>query len=191
MTTLEAEASHTPLSIRGHGTVSYAKATALRPQVSGRIEWLHPNLVPGGELEAGELVVKIEADDYEISLAEANAGLEQAKAQLEIERGREAVAEREWEIFEETAANALGEERGEFKSLATREPQIRAALSTISAAKQRVRRARLSLRRTSLTVPSTRSSKARTSSAAISSHNKAPSPSSSGATPSGLRSLSL
>ena len=150
--TIEVKAYHEPLVVKSHGTVSAAKTTILRPQVAGELTWMHPDLILGGQVKAGERLIEIEKSDYEINLAEANAGLEQAKTQLEIQRGYEAVAKREWELFEQSSAEVLGDNEG-YKGLATREPQIRSALATISAAKQKVKRARLSLSRTTIDAP--------------------------------------
>ena len=68
--------------INAMGTVVAAREIVLQPQVSGVIEELHPALVPGGRIGAGEPIVRIDPADYEVAVRQAQATLARANAQL-------------------------------------------------------------------------------------------------------------
>lgn len=136
------------VELQAQGMVMPSQRIAITPQVSGEIVEIHPALVAGGHIPAGEVVVKVESKDYRISVDEAEAALKQAQAQLDIEKARVKVAEREWEIFSQT-----GKADPKNKDLATREPWLRSAAASVEAARQRVKRAKLSKGRTVVKAP--------------------------------------
>lgn len=141
------------LLVTGQGTVMPSQTVNLRPQVAGEVVWVNDAVVLGGRVAAGDELFRIESRDYELTVIERKTALEQAKAQLALEQGHKEVAEQEWEIFEESAAELLGPEVLSNRNLATREPQILSATKNIEAASTRVRRAKLDLARTSVSSP--------------------------------------
>jgi len=130
------------------GVVRPARRTELSPQVAGRIVELHPALRPGGVIREGEVVVRIDASDYEIALAEAEAALADARAAYRIQEGEQAVAAQEWKEF-----GPVGDASDAGAALARREPQLRRAAAQVAAAKARRDRARLDLERTEIRAP--------------------------------------
>lgn len=68
----------------GHGTVETATRTAIRPQVSGRVIELHERLEPGEVIERGEVLVRLDAEDYVLSrdINQADRGRLQAEIAL-------------------------------------------------------------------------------------------------------------
>jgi RND family efflux transporter MFP subunit len=60
-----------------------AGEVGIKPEVSGRVVQLHPQLLPGGLVQEGETLFEIEAADYEIAVAQAKADLEVAKLQVD------------------------------------------------------------------------------------------------------------
>ncbi|MGB0745093.1 MAG: efflux RND transporter periplasmic adaptor subunit [Opitutales bacterium] len=128
------------------GTVAPAREIQLAPQVGGRIIDLHPEFIPGGFIKAGEVILQIEKDDYEIRLAERNSELIEAESALAIEMGRQQVAQRDFEL--------LGERLPEGKNtLVLREPQLAAAKTRVDAVKAAVKQAKLDLERTAVKSP--------------------------------------
>jgi RND family efflux transporter MFP subunit len=134
--------------VLAQGTVVPSRQLSVVSEVSGRIVRMHPEITVGGLVPEGAELFSIDSATYRINVAERETELATARANLEIERGRQAVAQREWEIFRE----ALGSE-GASGDLATRAPQMATVQTAIDAAEVRLRRARLDLNRTSIRAP--------------------------------------
>ena len=86
--------------IAGFGVVEPARTWNAVAQVAGRIEEVHPSFVHGGTVSAGDVLVRIASDDYELEVAQARAQIESAKAELE-----------EAKLSESTLQNSLDIER--------------------------------------------------------------------------------
>lgn len=76
------------------GEVIAGRRSELRPLVSGLIVEVGPNFRDGGIVQEGELLVQIDAFDYETALAEQRSVLKEAEARLQLlkkdyERARE------------------------------------------------------------------------------------------------------
>lgn len=135
-------------TIQAYGTVMPAQEITIAPEVSGRILEIHPALQPGGLIKAGETLLRIDPKEYELVQSQAESALEEAIAALEVEQGRQRVAQREWELFGKDMPEAdFGRE------LALREPQLHQAKARIESAKSRVELAKLDLERTVLKAP--------------------------------------
>lgn len=68
------------------GEVIAGRRSELRPLVSGLIVEVGPNFHDGGIVEAGELLVQIDAFEYETALAEQRSILKEAEARLQLLR---------------------------------------------------------------------------------------------------------
>ena len=132
------------------GTVVPARQVMIQPQVSGRVQELHPELVSGGRVPDGATLLRLDARDFALTIEQLEASLAQAEANLALELGRQAVAEREWALFEQ-AVDLAGDETDD--ALATREPQVRSAMVAVEAIESQLRQARLNLSRTRVTAP--------------------------------------
>jgi len=146
--TMQAVQSVERFRVSAQGVVIAATEVMIQPQVSGRIVATHPNLIAGGVIKAGEALLQIEPTDYELNVASAETQLASARAQLELEQGRQQVAEKEWSLFE--GELQLGDADA---SLALRKPQLKAAEAGVAAAKAQLRQARVNLERTTLRAP--------------------------------------
>ena len=134
--------------VQAYGSVMPAREVEIHPEVSGRVIEVHPSLEPGGIIPAGEMLLKIDPEEYELALSQAQGALAEAEAALEVEKGRQLVAKREWDLFGKDMQNAeLGE------SLALREPQLRQAEARIASQLSLVKQAELELKRTRITAP--------------------------------------
>lgn len=128
------------------GTVAPAREIQLAPQVGGRIIELHPEFIPGGFIQSGDVILTIEPDDYENRVAQRRSELIEAETELAIEMGRQEVAQRDFEL--------LGERLPEGKNtLVLREPQLAAAQTGVDAAKTALKQAEIDLKRTKLRSP--------------------------------------
>jgi|AntDeeMetagen285_2_1112576.scaffolds.fasta_scaffold00142_13 RND family efflux transporter MFP subunit len=133
-------------NITAMGTVKPAREIVLRPRVSGMVVDHAPELTPGGIVEEGETLVRIDRADYETVLQQRESERRQARADLEIEMGRQNVAEQEFQLLD----NELS---GPNKALVLRQPQLDSAQAAVDAAEAAVRRARLDLQRTQVKAP--------------------------------------
>lgn len=133
-------------TITAMGHVRAARELTLRPRVSGRIIERAPGFTPGGMVDEGGMLVRIDPADYKASRQQRRSELQQARSDLEIEKGRQNVAEQEFEL--------LGEElEGSNKALVLRQPQLEQARAAVASAEAALRQARLNLERTGVTAP--------------------------------------
>lgn len=134
------------LEVDGQGTVVAARELIVMPEVSGRITAIHDRLEPGGFIPKGERIIRINAQETTISVTEQQTMLEQARAQLALEKGQQVVAKKEWELFK-------GDKKNQDGALALRGPQLKTAEVAVDAAQARLSRAKLNLSRTSFKAP--------------------------------------
>ncbi len=143
-----ARRTNTTVSISATGTVIPAKTVVVQPEVGGRVIHQSKKLVPGGRFRTGEVLVRINAKDYQLALERERANVTQAEFQLKMEQGRKAVAEYEWSI--------TGKDKrpqGDAKELTLRGPHLKNTEAALSAANSGLERAQLNIRRTTLKAP--------------------------------------
>ncbi len=136
--------------VRGMGTVQPAKVMALTPEVSGRVTEHHAALEPGGRIQTGDVVVQLDPRDYKLAVTRESAMVTRAKAEVDLENGRKAVAEQEWSAMEKQLGRAVS---SAGRDLALRGPQGKAVAANVTAARAALSRARLALERTSIVAP--------------------------------------
>ena len=79
----EVDIENIRLSVRSQGSVTPRVESSLVPEVSGRVDWMSPNLVPGGYFEEGEVLLKLDSRDLRASLERSRAALARAEAEAE------------------------------------------------------------------------------------------------------------
>ncbi|MFH1572041.1 MAG: HlyD family efflux transporter periplasmic adaptor subunit, partial [Gemmatimonadota bacterium] len=134
--------------VEGQGTVQPAAQVDLVAQVAGTVLWVSPRLEPGGVFGAGDLLVQIDPEEYELAVARTRAEVTRAEYLLDVARGEAAVARRDWELLRPDSSGA-----GEPDPLVLRLPQVKAAEADLVAARARLREAQLRLDRTRLAAP--------------------------------------
>lgn len=134
---------HTP-RLRATGAVTPDQQVTLSAEVSGRLQWVSPKMLPGARVAAGEVLARVDPRDYEAALALEAYNLQQAEVDLRSEQARGAIAAKEWGL--------LGGDAGD-RSLALREPQLLAAQRRLESAQAAYNRARNNLERTSIRAP--------------------------------------
>ena len=72
------------LLVESQGTVLPYIESHLTPEVSGRVVWVSPSLVVGGEFDEGDKLFEIDSRDYKNSLRRAEASLARAQVEDEI-----------------------------------------------------------------------------------------------------------
>lgn len=131
------------------GTVTPAREIAVYARVSGEIVAANPELLPGGVLTRGAEIVRIDAMDYQLAIAQASSSLAQARANVQLEQGNQAVARDEYALLQKTRT-LVGKAD---KSLVLREPQLAVAKASVAAARANLRRAQVDLSRTRVRAP--------------------------------------
>ncbi|MCL1143119.1 efflux RND transporter periplasmic adaptor subunit [Shewanella gaetbuli] len=130
-------------SVSSYGVVSSKYNTNLVSQVNGEITYLSDKFVKGGFVNAGEILAKIDASDYESDLLDAQANIASAQAALVQEKANAKVAEREW-------ANISN---GTPTDLSLRKPQLAQEIAKLKSAEAGLHRAQRNLERTIIRAP--------------------------------------
>jgi RND family efflux transporter MFP subunit len=129
------------------GTVIASEQVSLRAQVTGTIESINKQALPGVLLAKGALLAKINAKDHQLLVNTRQAQVVQAQSNLDIELGNQILAREEFAYLSEQLLNAQEQE------LVLRKPHIAAAQAKLHAAQAAAEQAKLDLERTQITMP--------------------------------------
>jgi len=143
-------AQHTdePVIISAFGTVQADQTITLRTEVSGRVVEKPQSLDRGEIVEKGEILLRIDPSDYLIIIEQEKAAVEQAFFELQLEKGRQIIAKREWE---ELGPSIKTMEFGE--ELVLRKPHLKEKEAALASATSRLKKANLDLKRTVIRSP--------------------------------------
>jgi RND family efflux transporter MFP subunit len=86
------------VTIRSRGNVAAKRNIELVSEVSGRVIWMAPEFVAGGQVTKGAPLLRIDPIDYEVALSEARAAVASAKfslAEVQVVLMRAAIEEAE------------------------------------------------------------------------------------------------
>ncbi len=139
------------LPIEALGTVIPSQEVIIRSQVSGKILELGKHMEPGGIVQSGETLFRIDDADYKNAVQRSESALAQAKASYDLEMGQQYVAKRELEQLKNTLpiqGKALQKSR-----LALRAPQLAQAKAALKTAEANLHQSLLDLQRTTLKSP--------------------------------------
>jgi RND family efflux transporter MFP subunit len=131
------------LTVDSYGVVKPKYETEIVAQVSGQIVDLSPTFVRGGFVTKGQLLARIDPNDYKAALIEAQANMATSRAALEKEQAQGQVAEREWKRITDTSPTELS----------LRKPQLAQELARVKSAQASVLRAKRNLERTEIRAP--------------------------------------
>jgi RND family efflux transporter MFP subunit len=134
--------------IEGMGLVVAAREVILKSQVKGQVIELSPHFLEGQHVSAGTVLARIESNDYQLQLEQAQGTLALREAELDLEMGYQRVAGREWELLGESGDVMAGS-----SSLALRKPQLKQAKAMQRSAQSAVDQAELDLSRTEIVAP--------------------------------------
>ena len=137
-------AASTVLRINATGTVQVRNYVALTPQVGGRVVSLAPGLKAGGAFAAGEELLVIDRQDFQLAYEQAQADVATAAADLQLRQAESDAA---------IANYALLNPGVEVPPLVARAPQIAQARARQAAAQARANIAALDLERTRFSLP--------------------------------------
>ncbi|MBL4942365.1 MAG: efflux RND transporter periplasmic adaptor subunit [Colwellia sp.] len=131
------------LEVSSYGVVTPKYETTIVAQVQGEIVELSDTFVRGGLVKKGQLLARIDPNDYQAALIEAQANMATARAALETELAQGKVAQREWKLITDTSPTELS----------LRKPQLAQELARVKSAQASVLRAERNLQRTEVKAP--------------------------------------
>jgi len=135
--------------ISGEGVVKPLKEIQIVPQVSGKVLFVSPNLVNGGEFKKGDILIRIDPSDYELSVTLAKARVKTAESNLMLSKESAAAAKDEWELHN----SGNSEKSDEPSDLVLKKPQLLAAEAALEAEKANYEKSKLYLERTVIKAP--------------------------------------
>lgn len=135
-------------SVASQGLVVPADEVSLQPEVPGRVVYRSDSLVPGGRFKKGDVLLRIDENEYSLRAKQSASQVEQAQQQLMLEQSRGDIAAEEWRLIgEDGSASESG------RAVALREPQRREAEARIELAEHTQGLAALNVGRTTLRAP--------------------------------------
>lgn len=143
----EAEAGDFSPSLVATGTVEPVEDVILSARVGGEVVHRSPAFVPGGSVKKGEVLLQIDPADYRNRLELRQSELLQAQTELDVEMGRQEVAQQDLELVGDQTLTP------QEQSLVLRQPQLNAVKARIKAAQAAVDQAKLDLARSTIRAP--------------------------------------
>ncbi|MEO0816679.1 MAG: efflux RND transporter periplasmic adaptor subunit [Pseudomonadota bacterium] len=131
------------LSVDVQGEVSPKREIIVSPQIAGRIAYVSPDFIDGGFIRQGQVLIRLEAADYELSVTRARSAVASAQQRLAREEAEAEIARQDLIDLGITDASPL----------ARREPQLAEAQASLDSAEAQLAEAELALRRTAVVAP--------------------------------------
>lgn len=144
--TTRAEAGDFRPEVSALGTVEPARDVILQPRVSGEVIERATAFTPGGYVKQGEVLLRIDPLDYQLTVRRRKSDLQQAEAELEIEQARQSVARTDLRQFDEQINDVN-------RDLVLRIPQMRSVEAAVESARAALDEAELALQRTTIRAP--------------------------------------
>lgn len=132
----------TEVEVYSQGTVRPRSETALKPEVSGKVVWISPQLVNGGLFAKDERLLVIDDTDYRSALASAKTAL--VRAEVEHDHAR-----REWNRINSLHDRKLASETQRDQA----KRSFRLAEAALNEAKIQLEQAQANLERTVIKAP--------------------------------------
>jgi multidrug efflux system membrane fusion protein len=137
--------SNVELQVSSQGTVEPRTSTTLVSEVSGAVLEVASQFEVGGTFKKGDILIRLDAADYEVAKQRAEAQLKSAKAQLLTEQARSIQAKKEWQM--------TGRPIEDAPILALRTPFLAEAEARLLQAQAEVAQAELKIQRTVIRAP--------------------------------------
>ena len=136
------------ISVSSQGTVAPRTQTNLVSEVAGRVVEVSPSFVTGGFFNEGDVLIKLDDQNYRAAVSRAQASVASAKSLLEQEKGQADVAQREWDRM-----SADQQSRIRAKELYLRKPQLQEAVARLESAQADLDQAVADLNKTTIIAP--------------------------------------
>lgn len=132
------------ISISSYGVVQPKTQSVLVSQVAGQVSFISENFRDGGFFNKGEVLVKIDARDYQAEVKIAKAALINAQQVLLEEQARSKQALEDWQRLGNGSAPG---------DLVLRKPQLAAQQANVLSAQAKLDKAELAIERTQIIAP--------------------------------------
>lgn len=141
----QVQAHEVVFTVNSQGTVQPRTETTLVAEVSGMVTSVSDRLYAGGFFREGEVLLTLDPADYQVAVAQAEAGLLAAQAQLAQEAAQAEQMGREWDLS--------GRPRSQAPALALRTPFLKEAEARVLSAEADLERSKRQLARTIIRAP--------------------------------------
>lgn len=132
--------------IKAWGEVLAARTLTFRPEITGTVTWVHPEVTPGGKLKAGEVAARLDDHDFVLAVKQAEADIAGIQARIVIESGQAEIGKRELSRLSRNLTETQ-------KSLVLREPQMAQLRAELASAEAALAQARNAAAKTEVIVP--------------------------------------
>jgi RND family efflux transporter MFP subunit len=139
-----ARAEETTLHVSTQGEVRAKTQAEVAAQVAGVIVEISPRLEPGAFFTKGEILARIDPDQYRLAVDRSRSQVARAREALARAQSEAELAERDW--------RELGLS-GDPSELTLQKPQVNSALAELRTAEAAVKEAELNLDRTTIRAP--------------------------------------
>jgi len=147
--TMEVRSASRSVVIKGEGTVRPLQEIDLVPQVDGKVVYIAPSLINGGQFKKGGVLLGIEPEDYRLAVTLAHSKVKSSESLLRMAEEESEVAKEEWfQLYVDDAGKGK-----EPTPLVLKQPQLAAARAKLAADKADLKKAMLNLERTELKAP--------------------------------------
>ena len=137
--------------ITGTGQAEASRTQNLKSEANGRVIWISDRFYPGARLKKGEVIAKINTEDYAIKLANAKIQLRQKEVSLMLEEARGRAASSELDTLKKTMTDTtLSDDEA---ALVKRQPQLQSAIADVELAKNNLKQAQLDYNRSIVKCP--------------------------------------
>jgi RND family efflux transporter MFP subunit len=134
------------IRVHAMGTVVASQSVNLSSRVNGEIVERSSKFYPGGTVKAGEEILRIDPEDYQLIIKQRESDVARARNDLKIEQGRQVTAKKEYKLLGEPLT-------GVALDLVLRKPYLTLATASLKAAEASLKQSNLDLKRTSIRAP--------------------------------------
>lgn len=128
------------------GKVIPAKQITLSSEVPGRVVFVSPLVIPGGAIQQGQVLVRIDSRDYETVVKQRQSEVAKAELNLKLEQGNQLVAQQEYKMLNDIVQD-------EDRELVLRQPHLEEARAMLDAAQAALDKAKLDVERCTVKAP--------------------------------------
>jgi RND family efflux transporter MFP subunit len=136
------------VNLSAMGTVIPSRSITLKSRVGGFVKEKSKKMIPGGLFKKGEIMLRLEEEDFLLNVARQKSALAKLQAGLRLEMGKQEVAREELKILQNGSKRPISN-----ADLALREPQLAQIKADIAGAETDLARANLDLERTIVKAP--------------------------------------
>jgi RND family efflux transporter MFP subunit len=70
------------MTVEAFGTVKPAKLVKIAAEVSGKIKYIHPSFIEGGEIKKGQIIIKVDSRTYKLNKRSSEVRVKQAQTDI-------------------------------------------------------------------------------------------------------------